>query len=181
MGGKSFEQSAGFLRIPDSPNLLDRTGVHPEQYPVLKKMARTIGVEPEELVNQKHLLQEIPIDQFVTETCGTTTLEEILNELLRPGRDPREKIQSFSFDSRVSKPSDLVVGMRLPGLVTNLTNFGAFVDIGVKQDGLIHISQITDRFIQNPSEVLSIRQQVWVRVTEVDLARKRIGLSMKEV
>jgi uncharacterized protein len=181
MGGKSFEQSAGFLRIPDSPNPLDRTAVHPERYALVKKMAQSMGTDLENLLAQRNLIENIGPDNFVSEECGRSTIEEILEELAKPARDPRKTMQSFSFDDRIKSPSDLVVGMRIPGLVTNLTNFGAFVDIGVKQDGLIHVSQITDRFIQSPAEVLSIGQQVWVRISEVDLLRKRIGLSMKEV
>ena len=180
MGNKTFEQCAGFLRIPDAENPLDNSAVHPESYKVVEKMAKDLKVSIPELIKNKELQKEIKIENYVTETIGLPTLKDILNELNKPGRDPRQIIKVFEFDPNIKKIEDVRSGMLLPGIVTNITNFGAFVDIGIKENGLLHLSQIADRFISNPAEVLTLHQHVMVKVLEVDLSRKRIQLSMKE-
>jgi len=180
LGNKAYEQAAGFLRIRDAKNPLDSSAVHPESYDVVNKMAKDLGCTVAELMHSDELRQKIDINKYVTDTIGLPTLNDIMDELAKPGRDPRQKFELFKFAEGIEKPEDLRPGMKLPGIVTNLTAFGAFVDIGVHQDGLVHISQITDRFIKNPAEVLKVAQKVDVTVVEVDLARKRIQLSMKE-
>ena len=180
MGNKTFEQCAGFLRIPDAENPLDNSAVHPESYKVVEKMAKDLRVSIPELIKNKELQKEIKIENYVTETIGLPTLKDILSELNKPGRDPRQIIKVFEFDPNIKKIEDVRSGMLLPGIVTNITNFGAFVDIGIKENGLLHLSQIADRFISNPAEVLTLHQHVMVKVLEVDLGRKRIQLSMKE-
>lgn len=180
MGAKTFEQCAGFLRIEKGAHPLDNSAVHPESYAVVEKMADDLGVKVEELIGKSDLCRRIDLKKYVTDKVGMPTLNDIIKELEKPGRDPRENIQEFAF-ADVHKPEDLSVGMILPGIVTNITNFGAFVDVGVHQDGLVHISQLADKFISDPNQVVKLQQQVKVRVTEVDLARKRIGLSMKNV
>jgi uncharacterized protein len=179
LGGKAFEQAAGFLRIENAPNPLDNSAVHPESYPVVEKMAKDLNTNVAELMKKPELRRQITPQKYVSETTGLLTLQDILKELEKPSRDPRERITAFEFDSRIRKPEDLHEGMVLPGIVTNITAFGAFVDIGVKQDGLVHVSQMANRFIKDPNEVVKLQQHVTVKVVEVDLARKRIALSMK--
>lgn len=179
LGGKAFEQSAGFLRIENAENPLDNSAVHPERYPVVEKMAKDLGTNVAELMKKPELRRQINPQKYVGETVGLLTLQDILKELEKPSRDPREAITAFEFDSRVRKPEDLHEGMILPGIVTNITAFGAFVDIGVKQDGLVHVSQMANRFIKDPNEVVKLQQHVTVKVVEVELARKRIALTMK--
>lgn len=179
LGGKAFEQCAGFLRIENADNPLDNSAVHPESYPVVEKMAKDLGTNVAELMKKPELRRQINPQKYVGETVGLLTLQDILKELEKPSRDPREAITAFEFDSRVRKPEDLHEGMVLPGIVTNITAFGAFVDIGVKQDGLVHVSQMANRFIKDPNEVVKLQQHVTVKVVEVDLSRKRIALTMK--
>ncbi len=180
LGAKAFEQCAGFLRIPQAKNKLDNSAVHPELYDLVEQMAKDLGCSVGNLISNEQLVQAIALKNYVTDTVGLPTLQDVMKELLKPGLDPREKLISFSF-ANIYSMEDLQVGMILPGIVTNLTKFGAFVDIGLKQDGLVHISQIADKYISDPSEVLKLRQQVEVKVTEVDLTRQRIQLSMKSV
>lgn len=179
LGPKAFEQSAGFLRIHNSDNPLDRTAVHPESYPVVQKMAVDLGVSVKDLMQNESLLGKLDLKRYVSEKAGITTLRDILEELSRPGRDPRKEFEIFSFASVIEKMEDLQTGMKLPGIVTNVTSFGAFVDIGVHQDGLVHISQLRDGYVKNPLDVVKPRQRVTVTVLDVDLERKRISLSMK--
>lgn len=180
-GDKAFEQAAGFLRIKDSSNPLDASAVHPESYVIVEKMAKDLSCTVNDLIQNKELRSQIKPQNYITEKFGLPTINDILKELEKPGRDPREKFEMFEFDQNVHSMDDLIPGMELPGIVTNITKFGAFVDIGVHQDGLVHISQIADRFIADPSEVLKLNQKVKVRVLEVDKARKRINLSMRGV
>ena len=179
LGPKAFEQAAGFLRIVQGAHPLDASAVHPETYPIVDAMATDLGCAVEDLLGSAELRKKIDPNRYVTETVGLPTLHDILEELAKPGRDPREEFEIFSFASGIEKPSDLRPGMRLPGIVTNITAFGAFVDVGVHQDGLVHVSQMADRFVRNPSDVVKVHQKVTVTVLEVDLARNRIGLSMK--
>jgi uncharacterized protein len=179
LGDKAFEQAAGFLRIHNAENPLDVSAVHPERYPLVAQIAKDKGCSVNDLMRDDKLRQSIPLQKYITDTVGLPTLTDIMAELAKPGRDPREKFEAFSFTEGVNSITDLKTGMKLPGIVTNITNFGAFVDIGVHQDGLVHLSQITNRFIKDPNEVLKVHQQVEVTVTEVDVARKRISLSMK--
>ena len=181
LGAKAFEQSAGFLRIPDAPNPLDTSAVHPESYPMVEAMAAKLGVSVNELIQNKELQQSINIEDFVTEKCGIPTLTDIMKELAKPGRDPRVNFDFFEFDKNVHQIEDLTVGMILPGIVTNITRFGVFVDIGVHQNGLVHISQFSKKYITDPSQVVLLNQKVKVKVLEVDIARSRISLSMKDV
>jgi uncharacterized protein len=179
LGPKAFEQAAGFLRITDGKNPLDATAVHPESYPVVQAMASDLGCSIMELLKDEELRQRIDPSKYVTETVGIPTLTDILAELAKPGRDPRERFEAFAFSGEVQKIDDLRPGMRLPGIITNVTAFGAFVDVGVHQDGLVHISQLADRFVKDPRDVVKAQQQVTVTVLEVDLERRRISLSMK--
>jgi len=179
LGEKAFEQAAGFLRIRDAAHPLDASAVHPESYELVDRMAKDLNCSVGDLMRDASLRQKIQLPKYVTEAVGLPTLTDILGELAKPGRDPRQKFEVFSFQSGVEKMEDLKPGMKLPGIVTNVTAFGAFVDIGVHQDGLIHVSQLSDRFIKDPSEVVKVSQKVTVTVTEVDLPRKRIALSMK--
>lgn len=179
MGEKVFEQCAGFLRIRNGVHPLDKSAVHPESYHIVEKMASDLQCSIDDLIEQKELRKKIQLQNYVTDTVGLPTLKDILNELEKPGRDPRKEYEIFSFDENVHEIKDLREGMRLPGIVTNVTNFGAFVDIGVHQDGLVHISQLADVFVDDPNKVVKVGQQVWVNVTEVDVKRKRIALSMK--
>ncbi|WP_316750082.1 Tex family protein [Pedobacter gandavensis] len=179
LGGKAFEQAAGFLRIRDAAQILDASGVHPERYALVNKMARDLNCSVAQLVKDAELRKQIKLQQYVTEEIGLPTLNDIMNELAKPGRDPREQFEAFSFTDGVNEIADLRIGMKLPGIVTNITNFGAFVDIGVHQDGLVHTSQLADRFVANPNDVVKVHQKVEVTVVEVDAARKRISLSMK--
>lgn len=179
LGPSAFEQSAGFLRIPDAKNPLDNTAVHPESYKIVEKMAKDCGCSVAELIKDKDKRKSIRLDRYVSEKVGMPTLTDIMTELEKPGRDPREQLEEFEFDPNVSTPDDLVEGMVLPGIVTNITNFGAFVDIGVHQDGLVHISQLADRYVSDPIQVVKLHQHVMVKVIEVDRRRNRISLSMK--
>lgn len=181
LGPSAFEQSAGFLRIPDAKNPLDNTAVHPESYKIVEKMAKDCGCSVAELIKDKDKRKSIRLDRYVSEKVGMPTLTDIMAELEKPGRDPREQLEEFEFDPNVSTPDDLVEGMVLPGIVTNITNFGAFVDIGVHQDGLVHISQLADRYVSDPTQVVKLHQHVMVKVIEVDHRRNRISLSMKAV
>ena len=178
MGAKAFEQCAGFLRIPGAKNPLDRTAVHPESYHIVEQMAKDLKCTIDELIADKELRRKIRISDYITPTVGLPTLQDILQELDKPGRDPRTAIKVFEFDKNVRTIADLREGMILPGIVGNITNFGAFVDIGIKENGLVHLSQLAERFISDPTEVVSIHQHVMVRVMSVDDARKRIQLSM---
>ena len=179
LGSVAYEQCAGFLRIPNARNPLDNSAVHPERYALVEVMAREQRCTVSDLIGNHERLKRIPLQQFVTSEVGLPTLHDILKELEKPGLDPREQLEEFRFDERVHTVEDLNVGMELPGIVTNITNFGAFVDIGVHQDGLVHISQMADKFIKDPNEVVKLHQHVRVRVIEVDLRRKRIALSMR--
>ncbi|MEK6479832.1 Tex family protein [Catalinimonas sp. 4WD22] len=179
LGNKAFEQAAGFLRIRDAANPLDRSAVHPERYETVNQMAADLGCTIEDLIKDENLRKRINLKQYVSEEVGLPTLEDIMAELSKPGRDPREQFEAFQFMEGVHELEDLKVGMKLPGIITNVTNFGAFVDLGVHQDGLVHISHLADKFVDNPAEIVKVHQQVQVTVMEVDVARKRIGLSMK--
>ena len=178
MGSKTFEQCAGFLRISDGDTPLDNSAVHPESYSIVEKMAKDLHTDVDKLIRNKELIQNIQLKDYVTTTIGLPTLNDILVELEKPGRDPRSSVKVFEFDANIKKIEDLISGMELPGIVTNITNFGAFVDIGIKENGLVHISQMSDRFISNPAEVVSLHQHVKVRVLEVDLVRKRVQLKL---
>lgn len=179
LGPKAFEQAAGFLRIADAANPLDASAVHPECYAIVDAMAADQGCSVAALMQKADLRRQIDLERYVTDTVGMPTLADILEELAKPGRDPRKTFEIFAFDENVSEMSDLEPGMQLPGIVTNITKFGAFVDIGVHQDGLVHISEMADRFIKDPAEVVKVQQKVMVKVLEVDMKRKRIGLSMR--
>ena len=181
MGAKAFEQCAGFLRIPGAKNPLDNTAVHPESYCIVEQMANDMHCTVEELIASKELRQKIKLEHYLTDTVGMPTLKDILQELEKPGRDPRGPIKVFEFDKNVRTIEDLCIGMELPGIVGNITNFGAFVDIGIKESGLVHLSQLADRYISNPNEVVSIHQHVRVKVLNIDMERKRIQLTMKGV
>ncbi len=179
LGEKVFEQAAGFLRIHEAENPLDASAVHPESYPIVKRMALDLGCSVKDLMSSSELRKQLDLKKYVTEKVGLPTLTDILNELEKPGRDPRQTFEIFSFTDGVNTINDLKIGMSLPGIVTNVTNFGAFVDIGVHQDGLVHISHLSDKFVKDPKEVVAVQQKVKVTVVEVDTTRKRIGLSMK--
>lgn len=181
LGPKAFEQSAGFLRIPDAKNPLDNSAVHPESYPIVEKMAKDINSTVKDLINNKPLIESIDISRYKTDSVGEETLTDILQELEKPGRDPRSKVQVLEFDPNIRTINDLKEGMILPGIVTNITNFGCFVDVGIKENGLVHISEMANRFISNPGEVVSLHQHVKVKVLSVDMERKRIQLSLKDV
>ena len=181
LGAKAFEQAAGFLRIENGTNPLDNSAVHPESYPIIEKMAKDVGATVKDLVQKPELRKQLNPTRYVTDTVGLPTLKDILQELEKPSRDPRTPVKKFEFDSAVRKPEDLRVGMVLQGIVTNITAFGAFVDVGVKQDGLVHLSQMADRYVKDPNEVVKLQQIVTVKVSEVDLGRKRIALSMKGI
>lgn len=179
MGAKAYEQCAGFLRIPQAPNPLDNSAVHPESYPIVEQMAKDLHCSVNDLMKDKELRSKIDLKKYITDTVGLPTLTDILQELDKPGRDPRQKIQVFEFDKNVRTLDDLQEGMELPGIVTNITNFGCFVDIGIKENGLVHVSQLADRFISDPTEVVRIHQHVRVKVMSIDRERKRIQLTMK--
>ena len=181
LGNVAYQQCAGFLRFPDARNPLDNSAVHHASYHIVEKMAKEQGCSVKELMQDKQRQQAIDIQHYVTGEVGLPTLTDIMKELEKPGRDPREKLDEYAFDARVHTIDDLVEGMELPGIVTNITNFGAFVDIGVHQDGLVHISQLANRFVSDPNEVVKLHQHVFVRVVEVDRPRRRIALSMKQV
>ena len=179
LGEKAFEQAAAFLRIRHAKNPLDASAVHPERYEIVEKMAKDLHCKVADLLADESLRKQIQLGQYVTSDVGMPTLTDIISELAKPGLDPREKFEAFEFAVGVNNIKDLRIGMTLPGIVTNITNFGAFVDIGVHQDGLVHVSQLADKFVKDPNEVVKVSQKVMVRVTEVDEARKRIALSMK--
>jgi uncharacterized protein len=179
MGEKAFEQCAGFLRVRNGIHPLDKSAVHPESYHIVEKMARDLNCSIDELIEKSEQRKKINLNNYVTESVGLPTLRDIMTELEKPGRDPRKGFEIFSFDENVHEIRDLREGMRLPGIVTNVTNFGAFVDIGVHQDGLVHISQLADEYVDDPNKIVKVGQQVWVNVAEVDEKRKRIALSMK--
>ena len=180
LGPKAFEQAAGFLRIHNAKNSLDRSGIHPESYQIAEKMATDAGFDIENFVMNSLEIKKIQLSRYLTGTIGMPTLKDIVKELVSPGRDPRKEFQLFSFDDTIHDIKDLVPGIKVPGIVTNVTAFGAFVDIGVHQDGLVHISQMADRFVKDPNGILTVRQAVMVTILEVDVKRKRISLSMKE-
>ncbi|MHA4893913.1 Tex family protein [Pedobacter sp. PWIIR3] len=179
LGDKAFEQAAGFLRIRNAEHALDTSAVHPERYPLVNKMARDLNCSVSQLMKDADLRKQIKLQQYVSDEIGLPTLNDILSELAKPGRDPRDQFEAFSFTDGVNAIADLKIGMKLPGIVTNITNFGAFVDIGVHQDGLVHTSQLSNKFVSNANEVVKVHQKVEVTVVEVDVARKRISLSMK--
>ncbi|MCD8495529.1 MAG: helix-hairpin-helix domain-containing protein, partial [Bacteroides graminisolvens] len=181
MGAKAFEQCAGFLRIPNAKNPLDNTAVHPESYHIVEKMAKDLGCTVAELIANKELRGRIDLKQYITSTVGLPTLNDIMQELDKPGRDPRETAKVFEFDRSIRTLDDLREGMILPGIVGNITNFGAFVDLGIKENGLIHLSQMADRYISDPSEVVSIHQHITVKVLSIDKERKRIQLTLKGI
>lgn len=181
MGAKAFEQSAGFLRIPDGEHPLDNSAVHPESYAIVERMANDLGCTVEELIAQKELKRKLDLKRYLTDEVGMPTLNDIMEELDKPGRDPRQTIQVFAFDPNVKRIEDLHEGQVLPGIVTNITDFGCFVDVGIKENGLVHISELADQYVSDPSEVVALHQHVEVRVLHVDLTRKRIQLSMKGV
>ena len=181
MGDKAFQQAAGFLRIDKAGNPLDNSAVHPESYHIVEKMASDLNCEVIDLIKNEDLRKQIKLENYISKDVGLPTLNDIINELAKPGRDPRQGIKVFEFAEGIHKVEDLHAGMELPGIVTNITNFGAFVDVGVKQDGLVHISQLANRFIKDPNEIVKLHQHVKVKDTEVDLARKRIQLSMKDI
>jgi len=180
LGPKAFEQCAGFLRITAAANPLDGSAVHPESYPVVDAMAKDLGVDVRDLMNRPGLRAKIDINAYVTDSIGLPTLTDIMEELAKPGRDPREQFEAFAFAEGIEKIADLETGMKLPGIVTNITAFGAFVDVGVHQDGLVHISQMADRYVKNPADIVKLHQKVRVTVLDVDLKRNRISLSMKQ-
>ena len=179
-GEKAFEQAAGFLRIHGADNTLDESAVHPESYHVVEMMAKHLGAKIPELIKNESLRKQIQLRDFISEKIGLPTLQDIMKELAKPGRDPREQFEPFEFDQTINSINDVAVGMRVPGVVTNITKFGCFVDIGVHADGLVHISQLANRYVENPNDVVKLHQKVWVKVTEIDLARKRISLTMRE-
>ncbi|MGM0599429.1 MAG: Tex family protein [Candidatus Rifleibacteriota bacterium] len=179
LGPKAFEQAAGFLRVRGSKNLLDESAVHPESYSIVKKMAQDLNCGIKDLLSKDQLRQQIVIEKYQTDKVGLPTLKDILSELARPGRDPREQFEIFSFAEGINEIKDLKPGISIPGIVTNVTRFGAFVDVGVHQDGLVHISELADKFVKDPADVVKVQQKVMVRVLEVDIPRKRISLSMK--
>ena len=178
MGAKTFEQCAGFLRIPDADNLMDNSAVHPESYSIVEAMAKDLKLNLKDLIQYKEIKKVIDLQKYITSKVGLPTLNDIILELEKPGRDPRSEIQVFEFDSNVKIISDLRIGMELPGIITNITNFGAFVDIGIKENGLVHVSNMADRYISNPAEVVSVHQHVKVRILEVDIERKRVQLKL---
>ena len=181
LGDKVFEQAAGFIRIADADNPLDNTAVHPESYAVVKQIAKKYHLSIDELVGNKKVLENIKAQDFVNEKTGLFTLKDIINELSKVGRDPRKKFDLFEFDANVHRVDDLHEGMILPGIVTNITAFGAFVDVGVHQDGLVHISEMANRFISDPNDVVKLNQKVMIKVVGIDLKRKRLQFSMKQV
>ena len=179
LGPVAYEQCAGFLRIPESDNPLDNSAVHPESYKIVEQMARDNGCTVRQLMTDASLREKIELRKYVSDTVGMPTLTDIMSELEKPGRDPRSQIEEFEFAAGINSIDDLRAGMTLPGIVTNITNFGAFVDVGVHQDGLVHISQLADRYVSDPNEVVKLHQHVRVKVTEVDKRRNRISLTMR--
>ena len=181
LGHKAIEQAAGFLRIRDGHNPLDASAVHPESYAVVASMARDLGCRVQDLMRNEGVRGRIDFEKYINDKIGLPTLTDIMTELAKPGRDPRQQFEMFQFKEDVLKPEDLKPGMKLPGVVTNITNFGVFVDIGVHLDGLVHISQLSDRFVKDPYEIVQLHQRVTVTVLETDLERNRIALTMKKV
>ena len=181
LGPVAYQQCAGFLRIPEAKNPLDNSAVHPESYEVVERMAKDQGCHVGDLISNPQLRQQVDIHRYVTDTIGIPTLTDIMQELEKPGRDPREQLEAFEFDPNVKEVDDLVEGMILPGIVTNITNFGAFVDIGVHQDGLVHVSQLAKKFVKDPNDVIHLHQHVKVKVLQVDRRRNRISLTMKGI
>ncbi len=181
LGDKAYEQCAGFLRIPESDNPLDNSAVHPESYAVVQQMANDLDCSVKELIRNKKLRQQLHLENYVSDKIGIPTLQDIMKELDKPGRDPRNEIEEFSFDAALQTIDDLQIGSILPGIVTNITNFGCFVDLGIKENGLVHVSELSDSFVSNPADVVSIHQHVQVRVLQVDKEKKRIQLSMKGI
>lgn len=181
LGTKAFEQAAGFLRIRNGKNPLDKAAVHPESYGIVEKMAKDLAVSLEELIGDKEKIKAIKIENYTTASIGLPSLQDIVKELQKPGLDPRNQIEMFAFDPSIKHIDDLSIGLVLPGIINNITNFGCFVDIGIKENGLVHISQLTDRFISDPAEVIRLHQHVMVKILEIDTQRKRIALSMKDV
>jgi uncharacterized protein len=179
LGPAAFQQCAGFLRIPGAKNPLDNTAVHPESYAVVEQMAKDLSCSVADLIADKEKRESIDIRRYVTDEIGIPTLTDIMKELEKPGRDPRDQIEEFEFAHGIESVDDLVEGMELPGIVTNITNFGAFVDVGVHQDGLVHISQLADKYVKDPNDVVRLHQHVRVRVLEIDRRRNRISLSMR--
>jgi uncharacterized protein len=179
LGGKAFEQCAGFLRIKDGEDLLDASAVHPEAYAVVENIAKDLGVAVNAVIGKEELLKKVDAKKYATEQIGELTIRDILNELKKPGLDPRSEAQQFEF-ANIYSIDDVKIGMEVPGVVTNITRFGAFIDIGVKQDGLVHVSEISHTYITDPNEVLKLNQKVNVKILEVDTARKRIALSIKQ-
>jgi uncharacterized protein len=179
LGPKAFEQAAGFLRIRGAGHALDNSGIHPESYGVVEKMAEDLGIDIETLAMNPDQISRIDLNSYLSNTVGLPTLKDILKELASPGRDPRQEFKAISFDETIHGITDLVPGMKVPGIVTNVTAFGAFVDIGVHQDGLVHISRMADRFVRDPGKIVSVHQAVMVTVLEVDVKRNRISLSLK--
>jgi len=179
MGPKTFEQCAGFLRIREAANPLDNSAVHPESYHVVETMASDLQCSVADLISQQELRKKVVKKKYISETVGEFTIDDILKELEKPGRDPRNPIEEFRFEETIKTMEDLKQGMTVPGIVTNITQFGVFVDIGVKQDGLVHISQLSNTYVSDPNTVVKLQQKVMVTVMEVDIARKRISLSMK--
>jgi uncharacterized protein len=180
MGSKAFEQCAGFLRIRNAVNPLDSSAVHPESYHVVERMAKDLGCDVKELIENENRRKQIIPDKYITPATGLPTLKDIIDELAKPGRDPRSRLKEFRF-ADIHELEDLVPGMVVPGIVTNVTKFGAFVDIGIKQDGLVHISNLSNTFVRDPSEIVKMHQHVMVKILSVDIERKRIQLSMKGV
>jgi len=181
MGEKAFQQCAGFLRIPGAKNPLDNTAVHPERYALVEEMAKDVNADIERLTKDKNVLHKIELDKYITKETGLPTLTDIVLELEKPGRDPRETVEEPVYDDAVKKIDDLHIGQELTGKVNNITAFGVFVDLGMKENGLVHISQLSDRFISSPSDVVSIGQRVNVKVIDVDVARGRIALTMRGI
>jgi uncharacterized protein len=181
LGAKAFEQAAGFLRISDAENPLDNSSVHPESYPIVEKMAKDLNCSISDLIRDKNLRTKIQLEQYATEKTGMPTLLDIMDELDKPGRDPRQSIKVFEFDPNVRTIDDLREGQVLPGIISNITNFGCFVDIGIKEKGLVHVSNLANRFVSDPSQVVSLHQHVQVKVLSIDTDRKRIQLSMKDI
>ncbi|MHC4761200.1 MAG: helix-hairpin-helix domain-containing protein, partial [Planctomycetota bacterium] len=180
LGSKAFEQAAGFLRIQNAENPLDTSAVHPESYCIVEKMAADLNCSVRDLMENSELRNKIVLDRYITDTVGLPTLTDIMKELTKPGRDPRKQFEIFAFADEVEKLEDLTPGMKLPGIITNITAFGAFVDIGVHQDGLVHISELSNSFVKDPADVVKVQQKVQVTVMEVDPDKKRIKLSMKQ-
>ena len=181
MGEKAFEQSAGFLRIPGAENPLDNSAVHPESYAIVERMAKDLNCTVRELIGNKDLKKKLHLEDYISGTVGMLTINDIISELDKPGRDPRQTVKVFEFDPTVRTIEDLKEGQVLPGIVTNITNFGCFVDIGIKENGLVHISQLANKYISDPTEIISLHQHVTVKVIGIDLERKRVQLSMKDI